>query len=99
MSGPSPYGVTSAQAIESVAATLSAIRCSTGHQGAVPVTTLDGERVATLCPDCGEQLPADWESAAEKTQRRERDHEKDHHGHPAIYLLACRLCYEERIGA
>lgn len=30
------------------------------HDGAVPVEDLDGERVATLCPDCDEQLPAEW---------------------------------------
>ena len=29
------------------------------HNSAVPVDTLDGERVAWLCPDCDRQLPAD----------------------------------------
>ena len=31
------------------------------HSGAVPVEDLGGERVATLCPDCNKQLPAEWQ--------------------------------------
>ncbi len=30
------------------------------HSEAVPVDTLDGERVAWLCPSCDAQLPADF---------------------------------------
>lgn len=30
------------------------------HDGAVPVEDLAGERVAMLCPDCDQQLLADW---------------------------------------
>ena len=43
------------------------------HPNAVPVTLLDGgERVATLCPDCDAQLPADWRTADERAVERLR---------------------------
>jgi hypothetical protein len=32
------------------------------HANAVPVETVDGDRVAVLCPDCDVQLPAEWET-------------------------------------
>lgn len=91
-------GVTSAQA----SAAISSFSCPTHHAGAVPVETLDGERVATLCPDCDQQLPADWKTAkeratanAERVEAMEASHRKDHHGWWSISLLACRLCAEE----
>lgn len=33
------------------------------HSGAVPVESVLGEVVAWLCPECDEQLPAEWRSA------------------------------------
>ncbi len=61
MSSPNPFGgVTMAQA----AAGLSALTCPAGHRNAVPVEDLLGERVATLCPDCDQQLPAEWKTSA-----------------------------------
>lgn len=92
---PRPLGVNCAQATESFSATLSALNCPTRHSNVVPVETLAGERVATLCPDCDQQLPAEWRTPAERAKAMERDHNETHHGHPAVLLLACRLCGEE----
>jgi len=87
---------------EQASAGLSAIGCPTHHSNAVPVENLDGERVATLCPDCDRQLPADWKTAEERAEavakeveEIERDHRDTHHGHPEVFKLACRLCGEE----
>jgi hypothetical protein len=55
---------------EQASAGLSAIGCPTHHANAVPVENLDGERVATLCPGCDRQLPADWKTAEERALRR-----------------------------
>lgn len=74
---------------------LSMLSCPTWHRGAVPVEDLCGERVATLCPDCDQQLPASWRTTAELTQEIERSHRDEHHGHPQVFMLACRLCGEE----
>lgn len=65
------------------------------HHGAVPVEDLDGERVAMLCPDCDEQLPAEWRTPAERREAVERDHRERHHGHPRFIRYECRLCAEE----
>lgn len=43
-----------------VRATASVMRCAARHASTVPVEDLLGERVAVLCRDCDEQLPADW---------------------------------------
>lgn len=32
-----------------------------GHHNHEPVLTMTGEHVATLCVDCGEQLPVTWD--------------------------------------
>ena len=91
-SNSNPFGgVSGAQA----SANLSAMNCPSHHGNAVPVVTLDGERVASLCPDCDEQLPADWRTPAERMVVMEDGHREDHHGHPAVRYLACRLCGEE----
>lgn len=95
-----PFGMVTC---EQASAGLSAIGCPTHHGNAVPVETADGERVATLCPDCGRQLPADWRTAADRESEArnlagrdfEAEHEADHHGHPEVFLFACRLCAEE----
>lgn len=91
-------GVTAEQA----GAGLSALNCPTHHANAVPVQGLGGERVATLCPGCDRQLPADWKTPAERKQETaewvetmEREHRETHHGHPAFFLFKCRLCGEE----
>lgn len=66
------------------------------HRNAVPVETLDGETVAALCPDCGEQLEPEAAPTAPTDYRGiEAEHEADHHGHWSIFLIACRLCAEE----
>ena len=87
---------------EQAAAGLSAIGCPTHHSNAVPVENLDGERVATLCPDCDRQLPANWKTAEERAEANAKrvekmwsDHREAHHGHPEAFLFACRLCAEE----
>lgn len=85
--------ITSAQAMENVAAATSAMRCPTGHAGVVPVEDVDGNRVAALCTDCDQQLPVSW--APKPPRDYEAEHQKDHHGHPANHPFACRLCAEE----
>lgn len=64
MTSPNPFGGITA---EQASANLSALTCPTSHRNAVPVEDLLGERVATLCPDCDRQLPADWRTAAERS--------------------------------
>lgn len=39
------------------------MRCPTYHRNAVAVEDVSGERVAALCPECDEQLPAWWATA------------------------------------
>lgn len=81
---------------ETASANLSALSCPTGHANAVSVElAATGERVAALCPDCDRQLPAEWRSTAERVEDMERSHRETHHGHPQVFLLACRLCAEE----
>ena len=81
---------------EQASAGLSAIGCPTHHSNAVPVENLDGERVATLCPDCDRQLPADWKTAEERIEALEREHQETHHrGTGRHVLLDCRLCRQE----
>jgi hypothetical protein len=87
---------------EQAGAGLSAVTCPTHHANAVPVENLAGERVATLCPDCDQQLPADWKTAEERAAANakrikdmEDSHRKDHHGWWSVSYLACRLCAEE----
>lgn len=63
------------------------------HANAVPVEDLLGEVVAALCPDCDQQLPAS--SAPEPPRDYEAEHRENHHGHPEVFLLACRPCAEE----
>jgi hypothetical protein len=94
-----PFGGVTA---EQAGAGLSALSCPTYHANAVPVEDLDGERVATLCPDCDRQLPADWKTGEERAKANaewveamEASHRKDHHGWWSVSLLACRLCAEE----
>jgi hypothetical protein len=82
-------GVTMAQA----AANLSALSCPSAHRNAVSVEDLDGETVAALCLDCDKQLPPEW--APPPPRDYVAEHEKDHHGHPAVFLLACRECTYE----
>jgi hypothetical protein len=66
------------------------------HVDAVPVEDLLGEAVAALCPDCDQQLPAAWAPPpAAEIRDFESEHNADHHGHPAAFLIACRLCAEE----
>lgn len=48
---------------EQAGARLSALSCRTAHTTAVPVDSVAGDIVAWLCPDCDQQLPADWEPA------------------------------------
>lgn len=92
MTGQLPLGgITMAE----FAANLSAMTCPTGHANAVPVEDLGGERVASLCPDCDRQLPAEWRTPAERREAVERDHRERHHGHPRIVRYECRLCAEE----
>jgi hypothetical protein len=50
-------GISSAMASANLTA---AFNCPTGHRNAIPVEDLTGQRVATLCPDCDRQLPAEW---------------------------------------
>lgn len=50
----------SAQTTEQVEARRSAAKCPARHRNAVAVEDLNGETVAALCPDCGEQLPVNW---------------------------------------
>lgn len=89
---PNPFGgITVAQAT----ANLSALTCPTGHRNAVPVEDLLGECVAALCPDCDRQLPAEWAMTKAARHDYEAEHSTDHHGHPSVRLLACRLCGEE----
>lgn len=92
MTRPNPFGVVTAA---EASASLSALSCPTAHRNALPVETVDGERVATLCPDCDQQLPASWRTAQEVAGEIERSHRDEHHGSPHVFLLACRLCAEE----
>jgi hypothetical protein len=55
--------VTCEQAGANLQANMSAMSCPTAHGNAVPVDTLDGERVAALCLDCDQQLPPGWAPA------------------------------------
>jgi hypothetical protein len=43
------------------------------HVSAVPVDSLEGKRVAWLCPDCDGQLPAEWKPPQSYWQPRERE--------------------------
>lgn len=55
---PMPPGVS----LEMAGARLAAAFGRCAHPNAVPVESVDGERVATFCPDCDTQLPAEWET-------------------------------------
>lgn len=95
MSAPNPFGgVTFDQAMANIAANTSALRCPTAHRNIEAVEDLDGERVAALCTDCDQQLPASW--APEPPRDYAAEHEKNHHGHPSVFLLACEECAYEQ---
>lgn len=67
--------------IAQLQANLTALACPRAHTAAVPVDDLTGELVAWLCPDCDQQLPADWKPAPIDVARV-AVHEHNHHGRP-----------------
>lgn len=80
---------------EQLAANLSALTCPRAHTAAVPVDEhLTGAIVAWLCPDCDQQLPADWRPAPIDVARVVI-HEHTHHGSPDFHLPGCPLCDQE----
>lgn len=69
------------------------LRCA--HLEAVPVrTSLTNELVAWLCPDCDEQLDADWDPELIDIARAGM-HLYNHHGRPDFHLPGCPLCAKE----
>lgn len=83
-------GITVAQA----EASMSSLSCPTRHRNTVAVEDVNGECVAALCLSCDRQLPASW--APEPPRDYDAEHREDHHGHPAVFLLACRECAYEQ---
>lgn len=66
------------------------------HGNAEPVRLLDGgELVAWLCPDCDEQLPAEFTPAAKTADGLAEQHTLNHHGAPFMRVLGCPSCAQE----
>lgn len=73
------------------------------HWQAVPCReAVTDEIVAWLCPDCDEQLnerpglAVPPECVLEPPRDFEAEHRENHHGHPAVFPLACRECAYEQ---